>query len=62
MARRLRAEKGITSVYCYEDGALETFKAAKSLGLRCIYELPIGYWKVSAEIYRAKPSASRSGR
>ncbi len=54
VARRVRAEKGIASVYCYEDGALETFKAAKSLGLRCIYELPIGYWKVSAEIYRSE--------
>ncbi len=52
VARRLRTEKGIASVYCYEDGALETFKSAKSLGLRCIYELPIGYWKASAEIYR----------
>ena len=26
VARRLRAPNGITSVYCYEDGALETFK------------------------------------
>jgi glycosyltransferase involved in cell wall biosynthesis len=34
----------ISAVYCYEDGALETFKVAKALGIKCIYELPIGYW------------------
>ena len=37
--------KDIDSVYCYEDGALETFKIAKKLGIKCIYELPIGYWR-----------------
>ncbi|MDO6712883.1 glycosyltransferase family 4 protein [Aliiglaciecola sp. 2_MG-2023] len=35
----------ITGVYCYEDGALETFKIAKQLNIKCIYELPIGYWR-----------------
>jgi starch synthase len=35
----------ILAVYCYEDGALETFKAAKQLNIKCIYELPIGYWR-----------------
>ena len=52
VARRLRRPNGITAAYCYEDGALETFKVAQSLGLRRIYELPIGHWKTSAEIYR----------
>jgi len=37
--------KEIDAVYCYEDGALETFKIAKKLGIKCIYELPIGYWR-----------------
>ncbi|AWG22203.1 hypothetical protein FFWV33_12100 [Flavobacterium faecale] len=36
---------GLEAVYCYEDGALETFRAAKKVGLRCMYDLPIGYWK-----------------
>jgi glycosyltransferase involved in cell wall biosynthesis len=36
---------GITGVYAYEDGALATFTKAKQLGLYCIYDLPIGYWK-----------------
>lgn len=32
-------------VYAYEDGALETFKAAKKLGMTCVYDLPIAYWE-----------------
>jgi glycosyltransferase involved in cell wall biosynthesis len=35
----------ISAVYCYEDGALVTFKVAKQLNIKCIYELPIGYWR-----------------
>ena len=35
----------ICAVHCYEDGALETFRAAAALGIRCSYELPIAYWK-----------------
>ncbi|KOP39980.1 glycosyl transferase family 1 [Flavobacterium sp. WLB] len=38
-------KEGLLGVYAYEDGALSTFKAAKQLGLYCIYDLPIGYWK-----------------
>lgn len=37
--------EGLLGVYAYEDGALSTFKEAKQLGLYCIYDLPIGYWK-----------------
>lgn len=33
------------AVYAYEDGALQTFQEAKSRGLHCLYDLPIGYWK-----------------
>ena len=32
-------------VYAYEDGALESFKAATTLSVPCFYELPIAYWK-----------------
>ncbi len=39
------ARRGATGVYAYEDGALDTFAAAKNLGLRRIYDLPIGYWR-----------------
>lgn len=42
----VKAKKdGIKGVYAYEDGALFTFAKAKQLGLFCIYDLPIGYWK-----------------
>lgn len=38
-------KNGVTAVYAYEDGALETFMKAKELGLICIYDLPIAYWE-----------------
>lgn len=50
VARRLDCLSGIDAVYCYEDGALETFRSAKKLGLKCIYDLPIGYWRVARAI------------
>ncbi|MBX9806181.1 MAG: glycosyltransferase family 4 protein, partial [Flavobacteriaceae bacterium] len=42
--------KGLTAVYAYEDGALETFMAAKKLGLECIYDLPIAYHVLLQEL------------
>ncbi len=36
-----------THVYAYEDGALQTFEAAKKQGVTCVYDLPIAYWEVS---------------
>jgi glycosyltransferase involved in cell wall biosynthesis len=38
-------KSGVYGVYAYEDGALAAFTKAKQLGLYCIYDLPIGYWK-----------------
>jgi glycosyltransferase involved in cell wall biosynthesis len=38
-------KNGLQAVYAYEDGALDTFIAAKKLGIQCVYDLPIGYWK-----------------
>jgi glycosyltransferase involved in cell wall biosynthesis len=38
------------AVYCYEDGALETFRAAKACGLKCIYDLPIAHWRVTRRL------------
>lgn len=40
----------ITGVYCYEDAALHTFHAAKQLGLKCFYDLPIAYWETSQSL------------
>jgi glycosyltransferase involved in cell wall biosynthesis len=39
-------------VYAYEDAALHSFKVAKSRGMKAIYDLPIGYWRASLEIYQ----------
>lgn len=35
------------AVYAYEDGAEKTFSIARSNGIRCYYDLPIGYWRAS---------------
>lgn len=52
VASELRAEteRGATAIYAYEDGALESFKMAKNLGLTCIYDLPIAYWETSRKL------------
>lgn len=44
------AEKGARAIYAYEDGALESFKRAKKLGMKCIYDLPIAYWETSRKL------------
>ena len=38
------------AVYAYEDGALHCFAAAKERDVRCIYDLPIGYWRAARRI------------
>lgn len=40
----------IRAVYAYEDGAHETFAAARLLGMKCCYELPIAYWETSRRL------------
>lgn len=37
--------KFINAVYAYEDGALKTFERAKENGIKCLYDLPTGYWR-----------------
>ena len=39
----LGAEVG--GIYGYEDGCLETFRAAREQELACFYDLPIAYWE-----------------
>ncbi|MGI4022361.1 MAG: glycosyltransferase family 4 protein [Janthinobacterium lividum] len=41
---------GTNAVYAYEDGALISFREAKKLGLKCLYDLPIGYWRASKRL------------
>jgi glycosyltransferase involved in cell wall biosynthesis len=45
VARRLSGSSGIKAVYAYDNGALESFRAARGRGLKCIYEHPIVYWR-----------------
>ena len=40
----------VDAVYCYEDSAFNTFKAAENCGARKFYELPIGYQDEAREI------------
>lgn len=47
---RSLTESEATHLHCYEDGALESFKIAKRLGLRRSYELPIIHWKALREL------------
>src|SRR5690606_20839096 len=51
VSRRLKnLGSGTGAVYAYEDGALHSFKVAKELGLKCIYELPIAYWETGRKL------------
>jgi glycosyltransferase involved in cell wall biosynthesis len=40
----------LDAVYCYEDLAYQTFIAAKARGMRCFYDLPILFHRMSGEI------------
>ena len=40
----------ISAVYCYEDIALKTFKTAKKYNIKCLYDLPIGYWRYMKQL------------
>ncbi|WP_018614260.1 glycosyltransferase family 4 protein [Segetibacter koreensis] len=40
----------ISGVYAYEDSAVKTFVKAKSRGLSCFYDLPIGYWRCAKQL------------
>jgi len=51
-ARLLRRFPRARAVYGYEDGALQTFRAARARGMRTIYELPTPYWRTKEEIGR----------
>lgn len=42
--------KEIDVVYCFENEAVRTFEMAKILGKKCIYDLPIGYWRLLHEL------------
>jgi len=51
VAGRLRKIDNCDAIYAYEDSALQSFRAAGDLGLKRIYDLPIGYWRVGQRIF-----------
>ena len=52
VADDVRTADRATAVYAYEDGALESFRAAKERGLTCVYDLPIAYWETLRQLLR----------
>jgi len=38
------------AIYGYEDGCRDSFRAARTKGWHCFYELPIGYWRAAKKI------------
>ena len=50
VARHLLDFPAVRAVYAYDDGALVQFRAARERGLRCIFDLPIGYWRAGRQI------------
>jgi glycosyltransferase involved in cell wall biosynthesis len=47
---RVHRQERLGAVYAYEDSALESFKAAKALGIHCVYDLPIAYWELGRRL------------
>jgi len=47
--KRVNPDK-TAAVYAYEDGAEFSFLAAKLAGIKCFYDLPIGYWRSARKL------------
>ncbi len=52
VAERVAASLTTTAVYAYDDGALETFLAARERGIKCIFEHPTIHWRMVRQIQR----------
>jgi glycosyltransferase involved in cell wall biosynthesis len=48
------AKLGAQGVYAYEDAAAFSFRQAKVLGVKCYYDLPIGYWRAAKELLESE--------
>lgn len=52
VAERISRNPGsVSAVYAYEDGALQTFEAAKRHSIPSIYELPIAHWRTLDRVF-----------
>ncbi|RYY07394.1 MAG: glycosyltransferase [Sphingobacteriaceae bacterium] len=47
---KIMQHNGTDAVYAYEDGAYFSFKEAKKINMKCLYDLPIGYWRASKRL------------
>lgn len=45
---------GVSAVYGYEDGIYHSFRKAKEVGVQCIYDLPIGYWRSARRLLESE--------
>ena len=52
VAQEVAASLTIKAIYAYDDGALDTFRAAKKRGIKCIFEHPTIYWRMVRQIQR----------
>lgn len=50
VSKDLKIYKNLDAIYAYEDGAFHSFKEAKRLGITCLYDLPIGYWRSARKL------------
>ncbi|WP_269541289.1 glycosyltransferase family 4 protein [Cerasicoccus fimbriatus] len=62
VAAGLNRGSEVDRVYAYEDGALATFRRAKELGWKCIYDLPIAHWQTSKRIMEEESERMPSWR
>ncbi|WP_346881383.1 glycosyltransferase family 4 protein [uncultured Algibacter sp.] len=46
------SKRGLNALYAYEDGAYYSFQKAKENNIKCLYDLPIGYWKTARKLLK----------
>ncbi len=56
VARRLHELPELKAVYAYDDGALESFRAGKRMGLRNIYDHPTAYFRKVRQLQEEEAS------
>lgn len=63
VAKYVQKNKGkISGVYAYEDCALKTFSTAKNNAIKCIYDLPIGYWRSMRSLLNEEQTKIQNGQ
>ncbi|GHT53488.1 hypothetical protein FACS189446_1020 [Bacteroidia bacterium] len=52
VAGYIQGHNDISGIYAYEDCAISQFNVAKQRGIKCIYDLPISYWKYGTQLMK----------